>query len=230
MELIKTSLNFIFLTCTNPSLLKKKYLHETNSFLPLVPLYFVQHPVDAIVRRGSVATFYCFADGSPKPELLWRKGDKYFKPGQSLGKIQALDDGTLEIGNTQLEDEGVYTCVVKNNMSQPLMSDAILTVMYPPIIVNMSKNTTATKDTRLTLQCEVKGYPVPTVTWITEDNVKIKYTEMMTQGEIHYLNIARAQFSHAGKLICEAKNKLGTARKELFLNIQGTSSKNFKIV
>ena len=184
-------------------------------------MYFVQHPVDAIVRRGSVATFYCLADGSPKPELLWQKGDTYYTRGESLGKIQVLDDGTLEIGNVQLRDEGVYTCIARNNMSQALMGDAHLTIMYPPIIVNMSKNTTATRDTRLTLQCEVQGYPIPTVTWITEDNVKTKYAEMMTLDGTHYLNIARVQNSHQGQFICEAKNKLGTARKELFLNIKG---------
>jgi hypothetical protein len=192
-------------------------------------LYFVQHPVDVVVRRGSVATFYCFADGSPKPALSWLKGDTYLTPGQNFGKIQVLEDGTLEIGNVQIQDDGVYTCIAKNNMSQPLMSNARLTVMYPPVIVNMSSNTTVTKDTQLTLQCEVKGYPMPTVTWITKDNINSKYTEMMTRDGMHYLNIAKVQDSHEGKFICEAKNKLGTARKELVLNVQG-KQKEFKMI
>ena len=186
-----------------------------------VPLYFIQHPVDVTVRRGAVATFYCFADGSPKPKLSWRKGDVYLTPGQRFGRIQVLEDGTLEIGNVQVQDEGVYTCIATNNMNHSRMSNTSLTVMYPPVIVNMSTDTIATKDTRLTLQCEVKGNPVPAVTWVIKDDVQSKYTKIMTQDGIHYLNIARVQNSHEGKFICEAKNKLGTARKELFLNVQG---------
>ena len=184
-------------------------------------MYFVQHPVDVTVRRGSVATFYCFAHGSPKPVLSWLVGDVYLSPGQSLGRIQVLEDGTLEIGNVQIGDEDVYTCVATNNMSQPLTSDAKLTVMYPPVIVNLSSDTTVTKETRLILQCEVKGNPTPTVTWITKDNIQTKYTEIMTRDGVHYLNITKVYDSHEGKFICEAKNELGTARKEVFLNVEG---------
>ena len=174
-----------------------------------------------ITRRGSVATFYCFADGSPKPELFWRRGDVYLKPGQSFGKIQVLQDGTLEVIYVQIIDDGVYTCIATNNMSQPLISEASLTVTYPPVIVNISSNVTATRHGRLTLQCEVKGSPMPTVKWITSDSIENRYSEMMTQDGMHYLSIDHVQNSHEGRFICEARNKYGTARKDLFVNVEG---------
>lgn len=188
----------------------------------VVPLYFVQHPVDVTVRRGSAATFYCFADGSPKPSLSWLlKGQVHLKPEQSLGRIQVLEDGTLEIANVRIQDDGLYSCVARNNMSQRLTSSASLKVMYPPVIINMSRNTTVSKDTELTLQCVVKGYPSPTVTWVTRGEIGAKHYETMTEGGKYTLNIARVRDHHEGKFTCEAKNKLGKAKKELFLNVEG---------
>jgi hemicentin len=146
-------------------------------------------------------------------------------PGQRFGRIQVLEDGTLEIGNVQIQDEGVYTCIATNNMNQSRMSNTSLSVMYPPIIVNMSSDTTATKNTKITLQCEVKGKPMPTVTWIAEDDIQIKHTEIMTKDGMHYLNITRVRNTHEGKFTCEAKNKLGSARKELFLNVKGKNDR-----
>lgn len=188
-------------------------------FIFSVPLSFVQKPVDVTVHLGSVATFYCFAEGSPEATISWQKGNLLLSAGETSGRIRVLHDGTLEVMDVQRMDRGRYTCIVQNNMDEQLMSDARLFVMYPPIIIKTSRNKTVDKNTRVTLQCEVDGYPVPTVSWFTEDDVDEDDIEMTTQDKKHLLTIVKVKDVHDGKFICEAENKLGVARESLFLNV-----------
>lgn len=140
--------------------------------------------------------------------------------GQNFGKIQVLEDGTLEIGNVQLQDEGLYTCVARNSMHESRESHASLTVMYPPSILNISSNISVVIDAPLSVECKVKGYPEPTITWIVKSDIDRGFVQTVTQDGVHRLYIPKVSDHHQGKVVCEAKNKLGIAKKELFLDVQ----------
>ena len=187
----------------------------------VVPPSFFQKPVNVTTRLGSVATFYCFAEGSPQPTILWQKGNIILSAGETSGRMRVLEDATLEIFDVQKMDKGTYTCIVENKMNrQQMMSDATLHVLYAPTIASTSNNETAYENNRIILRCKVDGFPAPTVTWFTDDDVRSNIDFAVSKnGNEHLLTITNVKDVHEGQYICEAKNKLGVARKELFLNV-----------
>lgn len=142
--------------------------------------------------------------------------------GETSGRMRVLKDGTLEVFDVQRMDSGSYTCIVNNEINNQLVSDARLSVLYGPIIVTASSRKTVHENDKITLRCEAEGYPVPSVSWFTEDDVNENDIEVTEEGKEHLLTIFNVKEVHAGKFICEAKNKIGVVRKDFFLEVGGT--------
>ena len=65
-------------------------------------------PASFTVTENQTATFYCSADGNPKPSVSWRK----------IGVARPLNTGSqhnkLEIKNAAYNDSGKYLCTATN--------------------------------------------------------------------------------------------------------------------
>lgn len=92
-----------------------------NSWFSLVPPMFVEKPKDATVAVGSDSqvTFSCKANGSPPPEIVWKK--------QGSQTVLPSTAGTLILSNVKPSYEGIYTCSAQNSEGN-ISSDARLTV------------------------------------------------------------------------------------------------------
>ncbi|XP_068188883.1 leucine-rich repeat and immunoglobulin-like domain-containing nogo receptor-interacting protein 1 [Antennarius striatus] len=81
------------LTCRRPRILSRK-------------------PQGGSVDQGQTVVFYCDAEGDPAPSVTWL--DPRQEALSPVGRIQALDNGTLEVRYAQPQDSGTYLCVASN--------------------------------------------------------------------------------------------------------------------
>lgn len=76
------------------------------------PPTFVKRPRDLELGLNGVANFPCEAQGNPKPSVFWTKeGSQVLMfPGNTYGRLQVTQDGTLHIQGVQREDTGFLVC------------------------------------------------------------------------------------------------------------------------
>jgi len=66
-------------------------------------------------EQGTVV-MHCQAIGDPKPTIQWDKDLKYLSENNTdRERFRFLENGTLEIRNVQVEDEGSYGCTIGNS-------------------------------------------------------------------------------------------------------------------
>lgn len=102
-------------------------------------MYYVEQPEiivrphDLQVSRGTTAELSCRMKGDPLPEIVWMQNANVLSREMLIGSnMQILPDGTLQITNIRLQDEGIYECLGRNEAgetrSQPvrvLVTDAL---------------------------------------------------------------------------------------------------------
>lgn len=64
----------------------------------------------ATVVKGATLNIKCAVVGTPKPTIKWIVATT----GRQR-RYTVLNDGTLQVPNADLEDEGNYTCIANNS-------------------------------------------------------------------------------------------------------------------
>ncbi|KAK7889294.1 hypothetical protein WMY93_024854 [Mugilogobius chulae] len=74
-------------------------------------------------------------------------------------------------------------------------------------------------DTAVTLECEVRGVPLPSITWYRNQEAILSHRQAQYIDKGHYLKIPRAQASDAGLYICRVTSVAGSAEKTYKLDV-----------
>lgn len=93
----------------------------------------------------------------------------------------------------------------------------------PPSIKggNITTEVTALLDTLVTLECEGRGVPLPTITWYRNGEAILSNRQAQYVERGHYLKIPRVQASDAGQYTCKVTSVAGTAEKSYELDVYG---------
>lgn len=71
-------------------------------------------PLHAL-EMGSIH-IHCQAIGDPKPTIKWDKDSRYFNENNTdVNRFKFHENGTLEINQVHLDDEGRYGCTIGNS-------------------------------------------------------------------------------------------------------------------
>lgn len=91
----------------------------------------------------------------------------------------------------------------------------------PPSIKggNLTTEVTALLDTVVTLECEARGVPLPTITWYRDGEAILSHRQAQYVERGHYLKIPRAQASDAGLYTCKVTSVAGSAEKAYELDV-----------
>lgn len=91
----------------------------------------------------------------------------------------------------------------------------------PPSIKggNITSEVTALLDTVVTLECEARGVPLPTITWYRNGEAILSNRQAQYVERGHYLKIPRAQASDAGQYICKVTSLAGSAERSYELDV-----------
>ncbi|KAF6024356.1 fra [Bugula neritina] len=185
---------------------------------------FIVRPRDVSVKKGSKAILYCAVTGlgasGNKPVLTWLRSGSTINIAESGGHYQLLGGGSLQINNVGPADEGKYTCR-GDNLIDISDAEATVTVLVAPYFATRPANTEAYVNGDAELKCDIRGYPLPTVSWLKNSNyVNIDQYSRMVGGN---LNTMALMPSDAGYYQCIGVNSVGSvfATAELTVLVDG---------
>ena len=99
---------------------------DNPNLAPRGPKFLKEPDETTILSKTSAAYLDCLADGNPKPEYRWYKGnrDTLTELETGPGKRFVMTGGRLTIDNPEDTDEGTYQCSATNKfgtiMSRPI--------------------------------------------------------------------------------------------------------------
>uniref|UniRef100_A0A2C9JD97 Ig-like domain-containing protein n=1 Tax=Biomphalaria glabrata TaxID=6526 RepID=A0A2C9JD97_BIOGL len=174
---------------------------------------FLQKPKDVTVKAGKPAELKCAATGQPPPEISWQKdGGDNFPAARDRRMHVYPNDDKFFIMDTRIADEGVYSCMAKNEAGV-IISNATVTVLETPGFVQpmIGKKTSKLGETSV-LQCMASGSPQPKLTWLKDDRDLVLTPRHFFTVDNQILVIVDTQWSDGGVYACRMSNSLGTAK------------------
>ncbi|XP_062315373.1 neurofascin isoform X1 [Osmerus eperlanus] len=105
-----------------------------------------------MVAEGTRTALHCRYFGSPVPDLRW---SKYGQGNLEGNRFKVLNNGTLEIRRTHVEDQGTYLCVVSNLAGREEIQ-VRLEVKEPTKIVQRPENMRVLRGSDVRLECKEK--------------------------------------------------------------------------
>ncbi|CAH3104213.1 unnamed protein product [Pocillopora meandrina] len=205
----------------------------------------VEDPKNQTVDAGFNATFDCAAKGHPMPSITWIKNDDALAVQSNNWTRVAeifLDDEQIQsklvIKGVKREDDGKYYCFANNSAGEKASKPAFLSTKDPaslaPEIVEDPKNQTVDAGFNATFDCAAKGHPMPSITWIKNDDALAVQSNNWTRvaeiflddEQIHSkLVIKGVKREDNGKYYCFANNSAGEkASKPAFLSTKDLAS------
>ncbi|KAM6961119.1 immunoglobulin superfamily member 10 [Aplochiton taeniatus] len=167
---------------------------------------------------GEPLFLHCLADGRPRPQVYWTvpAGLTLMQP-QVHGRHQLLENGTLVVRDTTLQDRGNYVCRARNDAGEAALTVPVIIIAYPPrITAGPSPSVGGVAGAPITLNCVAIGIPKPEISWVLPDGSVLstagqgrpRGSELLhPQGT---LIIQRPTAADSGTYKCLAKNHLGT--------------------
>ncbi|TRY84731.1 hypothetical protein DNTS_027427 [Danionella cerebrum] len=163
-------------------------------------------PRDELIKttEGNLTHLNCPYFGSPKPVLRWSKGGLGALEG---GRYSILSNGTLEIRDTKLRDQGTYVCVASNVIGRD-EKEVQLEVKEPISLVRAPHNTVVIRGSLARFDCRIKFDPTldVTVTWLKDKKFLI-LGRRMTKDE-DSLSIVDVYRRDEGIYTCMIKSEL----------------------
>ncbi|KAK3534201.1 hypothetical protein QTP86_004804 [Hemibagrus guttatus] len=200
----------------------------------LIILDVGQKPYILTRPRGIIRSVYgeplfihCLADGSPRPSIFWTvPGGHVISRTQITGRYQLMDNGTLVIRQTNLNDRGNYMCRAKNNVGDALLTVPVIILAYIPRITNgPPPNIRMTTGTPVQLTCIAVGLPKPEITWELPDRSVLSTAGKGRSAGSELLHpsgtliIQKPTRADSGAYKCLATNHLGTDTRVTYLMV-----------
>ncbi|XP_051676319.1 contactin-5 [Oryctolagus cuniculus] len=178
-----------------------------------------------IVTKGREVEIECKPQGSPKPAISWKKGDKAVRENK---RIAILPDGNLRILNASKSDEGKYVCRGENIFGSAEIV-ASVSVKEPTRIELTPKRIELTVGESIVLNCKaihdasldvnffwtLKGQP------IEFEKEGGHFESIRAQASSADLMIRNILLMHAGRYGCRVQTTADSVSDEAELLVRG---------
>jgi len=157
-------------------------------------------PGDQKVLEKSTATFSCYGVGYPIPNVTIMPTNKTVD-----SRYKTIGEGMLQITNVTAKDEGEIQCIAKSVLGEDRRK-AKLTVLVKAKADIPEKNIEGEEGYDVTITCNVKGAPMPTIRWYRTPLSlprNVEYRKMKKT-----LLIKNAKRGDSGNYVCNADNYL----------------------
>ncbi|XP_061672486.1 hemicentin-1 [Syngnathoides biaculeatus] len=175
-------------------------------------------PREVQAVQDSAMTLECRADGNPPPQITWLKNGHPLLLSPHTRLISG--DSVLRISPVQLSDAGVYTCIARSRAGLAELSYDVQ-VQVPPGVAHVepAEPVTVIKGSLVTLTCEARGVPPPTLTWMKDGQPLSLHRNLLLDGQETRLQLPDVAASDAGLYSCVASNQAGSSTKSFNLTI-----------
>ncbi|XP_041648005.1 hemicentin-1 [Cheilinus undulatus] len=173
--------------------------------------------ISAIVKQE--ISLECKVEGVPFPTIQWYKDRKLVFLGDP--NLEITNRGqVLRIKSARLGDKARYQCSVMNTAGKQT-KDFNLSVYVPPSIKggNLTSDVTALLEAIVSLECEARGVPSPTITWYRNGEAILSNRQAQYVERGRYLKIPRVQASDTGLYTCKVTSVAGSAEKSFELDV-----------
>nr|XP_045002227.1 contactin-5 isoform X2 [Jaculus jaculus] len=178
-----------------------------------------------IVTKDREVLIECKPQGSPKPTISWKKGDKTVRENK---RIAILPDGSLRILNASKADEGKYICQGENIFGSAEII-ASVSVKEPTRIELTPKRTELTVGESIVLNCKAIHDPTLDVTFywtlkgqpIDFEKEGGHFESIRAQASSADLMIRNILLMHAGRYGCRVQTTADSVSDEAELLVRG---------
>ncbi|XP_071994900.1 cell adhesion molecule DSCAM isoform X6 [Engystomops pustulosus] len=194
------------------------------------PLKVTISPRKVKTSVGSQVTLSCSLSGTDDPDITWYRNGDIINAGSNV-RITGINRETLIMDAMAKSDNGAYQCFIrKDRMSA---QDYVLVVLEDgtPKINSAFSEKVVTAGEAVSLMCNVKGTPLPTITWTLDDEPIIKngnhrISQLITSdgNVVSYLNITNTVVRDGGVYRCTANNSAGVVLYQARINVRGPAS------
>ncbi|XP_048837421.1 Down syndrome cell adhesion molecule homolog isoform X2 [Brienomyrus brachyistius] len=197
----------------------------------------VKQPLKAVISPrkvkgsvGSQVSLSCSVTGSDEYELSWYRNGEVIYPGNNV-RITGNNRENLVMEGMAKSDGGAYQCFARNGkMSAQDFVQVILEDGTPKILSAFSEKVVSPNEP-VSLVCNVKGTPMPTVSWTLDDELVVKDSNhrmgqfiTMEGNVLSYLNISNTQVRDGGVYRCTCNNSAGVVTYQARINVRGPAS------
>ncbi|KAJ1132530.1 hypothetical protein NDU88_010839 [Pleurodeles waltl] len=184
--------------------------HTSQIYLIVhVPAKIVNISSDITVNEGSNVYLLCLAIGKPEPTVTWKQmRDGFTSEGEYL-----------EITEINRQQAGEYECRSANGVSLPDTRKVVITVNYPPTIMDV-KNVESVMGRNALLRCDAMAVPPAEFEWYKDDKRLSGGSEGMkiqTDRTRSLLVFSNVSALHYGNYTCLASNRLGASNASMRL-------------
>ncbi|XP_046530474.1 hemicentin-2 isoform X1 [Equus quagga] len=165
---------------------------------------------------GGSVQLDCVVLGDPAPDIRWIKDGL---PLQGSHLRHRLQNGSLTIHRTKMDDAGQYQCLAENEMGA-VEKVVVLVLQSAPVIQVEPQNVTVRAGDDVALRCQATGEPAPTVEWLRAGQPLQASRRLQTLPD-GSLWLERVEPGDAGAYECVAHNLLGSAAARAFLGVRG---------
>ncbi|KAM4877133.1 hemicentin-2 [Thomomys bottae] len=171
---------------------------------------YLVEPVGGSVRLD------CVVRGDPEPDIQWTKDGLPLPSSRLRFRLQ---NGSLTIRRTEMEDAGQYQCLAENEVGS-VKKVVTLVLQSAPVIQMEPQDMAVRPGEDVVLQCQATGEPAPTVEWLRAGQPLQAGPRLQTLPD-GSLWLEHIQAGDAGTYECVAHNLLGSATAQAHLVVRG---------
>ncbi|OWF42675.1 Smoothelin [Mizuhopecten yessoensis] len=205
---------------------------ETASDSNVAPI-FLTKPGSKILNGGDTLLLDCDVIGTPKPSITWTRDGNQLTSGRGCKETYDGRVATLRISDASKDDSGKYECTAENAEGKVTV-DALIVVKAkqgPPVILHQLSDISVVLGKSVTLQCDVRGSPVPMIMWRKDGQV---IGNMPDFHQTYDSNVARLTIKEIfeqdnGRYDCVARNSFGSVTSTCKLTVTDEESAKTKM-
>ncbi|XP_055533794.1 peroxidasin isoform X2 [Wyeomyia smithii] len=168
------------------------------------PKFIQTPPAELVLAEGQPIMLHCVVSGAPIPSIMWKFNNQYVQNG----RIKLFGNGSLILPVATLDDGGVYSCYAGNAIGN-VSVNATVRVNAAPRITLAPENVTTKTGSRVTLECEADGNPLPHIWWKRNGQPLVETNRIYLNDDDTELTIEHIKESDSGTYVCVAESELG---------------------
>lgn len=211
--------------CEAKNQLKSSFSSGQLRVLSLKPS-FKKKPLESETygSEGGNVTLRCNPEAAPRPTFTWKKDNIVIGAG---GKRFITETGNLIIRQLSRDDEGVYTCVAKNQYGSDESRGRLLVLRAPRFLERLPPRLTSQVGHVIFLHCNAEVDPVLDTAYLWKHNgIPMKeaadlYADKRIKIDGGELTIINVSLSDVGDFECIVKSAIGRISSHTQLRIEG---------
>ncbi|XP_028405202.1 myosin light chain kinase, smooth muscle-like [Dendronephthya gigantea] len=199
---------------------------DGNDDLTAKPDFVNALPATYTVPKGTPILMTCTVRGSPDPTVTWFRREKALTNEDTDVTIERDgDECSLAITQCEPQDEGSYSCVIKNQIGQATCKTN-LDVQVSPDFVREMRDVSTEERKRVQFDVQISGKPLPTVEWyhgdtLLQEDRLVKTRKSTTDNNTFSLVIRSVTADRRGVYKCVLTNPLDSVSCSARLRIEG---------